>query len=217
MGCVAACGILLLLIVTEISGKNVNCTQETVCTCELKSAGLLNLAGSGGDMSYVEVTSGVYKFRYYPCGITESWGGFCKVSNSPAVCQYEEGTNSYFVLGKSSEYQLTRAVANGKDTYFDFVFNKGTFDAQYGDRKAYVTVKCEDIGTSEFVFIEENPTLNYSFILKTKNACLTARGLAGHPGMALFIALLVLVPIVIILYLSAGMGYRWLEGREDWN
>ena len=207
------CIVLLLFLATELSGKNVNCTQETVCTCYLKSAGLLNLAGSGGAMSYVEVTSGEYTFRYYPCGITESWGGLCKVSNSPAVCQYA-GQNDYFVLGKSSGYQLTKAVAKGDDTYFDFVFIDGTFDPKYGARKALVKVKCEEIENSELVFLKEDPIVNYNFILRTNKACLTPSGIGGQNGMALFITVIVSVLIGTILYMSVGFGVQAVRGKR---
>ena len=204
---------MLLFIVTRTSGKNINCTQESACTCELKTAGLLNLAGSGGELGYVEVSSGIYIYRYYPCGITKSWGGFCTVTNSPAVCQYS-APNTFFILGKSSEYQLTRAVAEGENTYFDYLFKEGTYDAQYGVRSALVKVQCSNKEPGELEFVKEDPKVTYNLIFRTNKACVKPVEIITQSGMAFFIALLVLVPIGTILYLSVGIGVMVYKGKR---
>eukprot|EP00800_Vazella_pourtalesii_P005470 TRINITY_DN1643_c1_g1_i1.p1 TRINITY_DN1643_c1_g1~~TRINITY_DN1643_c1_g1_i1.p1 ORF type:complete len:259 (-),score=29.62 TRINITY_DN1643_c1_g1_i1:411-1187(-) len=205
---------LLLFIVTTSHAVNKNCTSESACTCQLKSAGLLNLAGSGGITDYVEVTEGDYTYRYYPCGMRVDWGGVCVVSNSPAVCQLGP-ENEYYILGTARSYEIIRAVAKGDTTYFDFLFKDGTSDFIYGKRSAAVRVSCERTKLGELEFISEAPTIKYNLNFKTDKACFSP---ATDPlRNVIFIALMVLVTVAVVAYFGVGVGIMAVKGERRWG
>ncbi|KAI6650278.1 hypothetical protein LOD99_5957 [Oopsacas minuta] len=204
--------IVLLLIAAQSYASNENCTLESACTCNLKSAGLLNLAGSGGGLDYIEITSGVYTYRYYPCGVKADWGGVCTIENHPAVCQ-QTRDGEYYVLGKSNSYEITRAVAKGDNTYFDFLFQDGTSDFINGRRNATVRVMCDIRGSHELKFISESPIINYNFVFMTPKACLYKQPDAPI-GNILFIVLMVTLPVGLILYLGIGVGIMACKGER---
>ena len=205
---------LLLFIVTTSHAGNKNCTSESACTCNLKSAGLLNLAESGGTTDHVEVITGDYTYRYYPCGMRMDWGGVCVVSNSPAVCQLGPD-NEYYVLGSSRSYEITRAVAKGDATYFDFLFKDGTSDFIYGKRSAAVKVTCDRSEAEKLEFISEAPKVKYNLIFRTDKACFNKA--TDSVGDVIFIALMVLIPIAIVAYLGVGIGVMAIRGERRWG
>ena len=202
---------ILFLKITLILAPNPNCTVESSCTCDLKSAGLLNLAESfdGEDFAEIEGSDG-YTYRYYPCGMRLNWGIPCSYENSPIACQYTQ--TEYYVLGKSTNYNITTAVADGYKTYFVFQFFDGTFDALLGPRKANVRIECDTTGSSNFQFISESPHLTYNFLFKTEKACLIPPN--NESGLAIFITVIVLIPVLIIAYLLIGTSVLYFKGAR---
>ena len=209
---IAAITLLLFIVTTHATNKN--CTSESACTCNLKAAGLLNLAGSGGTTDHVEVVANGYTYRYYPCGMRVDWGGVCVVSNSPAVCQLGPN-NEYYILGTSRSYEITRAVAKGDDTYFDFLFKDGTSDFIFGKRSAAVKVSCDRSRVGQLEFISEAPKVKYNLIFKTEKACFNLA--TDSLRNVIFIVLVVLAPIAVVVYLCVGVGIMALKGERRWG
>ena len=102
-------------------------------------------------------------YRFYPCGVDKPWGnGGCTTNDT--ACQLIGQENVYYSIGKTAQYKITAAVANGIKSYMVISYTGGT-----SGRTSSIRISCSKI--DRLTFIGEYPTLEYNMELRTPQAC----------------------------------------------
>ena len=191
---------ILIAFFPVVFGINTNCSTYSSCSCDLIGAGLIDLNGfKDGPNAYIELEGvGRSTYRFYPCGVTDSWGtGSC--GKTATLCEYNVYADEYYSLGETCIFEISEAVAMGTDSYIVFMYSGGT-----EGRESYITVKCDTNNEFELINVFRNTEFYFEF--KSPKACpIPVPAGRGGNAPAVFIFVILVIFLATVTYLVVGV------------